>query len=138
MNVCYEDLLSRIVDPPEWWDENAVPRWCPFSPERIANLYARQVCLLLIRCQNCHTPFNVAMSWHPLHPGPMEPLSEFAPDGLFWGDPPNVDCCFSGPTQMSETLRVLEFWQRDPKTREWVRVPRFEGVARDESRVVAE
>jgi hypothetical protein len=29
----YEDILSRIAEPPRWFDEQGVPRYCEFAPE---------------------------------------------------------------------------------------------------------
>ena len=36
----YEDILSRIAEPPRWFDEQGVPRYCEFAPHRIANIYS--------------------------------------------------------------------------------------------------
>lgn len=35
----YDDILNRITDPPLWWDEHAVPRFVPFEPKYMANIY---------------------------------------------------------------------------------------------------
>jgi DNA-directed RNA polymerase subunit N (RpoN/RPB10) len=55
----YEDILSRISEPPRWFDEQGVPRYCEFAPDRIAN--ARECALLAIECQSCGRPFIVAL-----------------------------------------------------------------------------
>jgi hypothetical protein len=39
----YEDILSRIAEPPRWFDEQGVPRYCEFAPHRIANIHARRM-----------------------------------------------------------------------------------------------
>jgi hypothetical protein len=39
----YEDILSRIAEPPRGFDEHGVPRYCDFAPHRIANIYAREI-----------------------------------------------------------------------------------------------
>ena len=62
MNHHYKDILSRIPDPPRWFDENATPRWDDFNPYSVADIYADQVALMLISCQSCDTMFDVAFS----------------------------------------------------------------------------
>ena len=57
----YEDILSRIAEPPRWFDEQGVPRYWDFAPLRVANIYARECALLAIECQNCGRPFIVAL-----------------------------------------------------------------------------
>ena len=57
----YEDILSRIAEPPRWFDEQGVPRYCEFAPDRIANIHARECALLAIECQSCGRPFIVAL-----------------------------------------------------------------------------
>ena len=117
MNTCYDDILSRIKDPPIWWDEYAVPRWCEFHPNQVANIYASKVVLLHIECQNCSTPFKVAMSCTNITPW-RRTLEE-----LEYGDPPNSDCCGSGPSMSSVPIRVLEFWDSADPLKDWTRVP---------------
>jgi len=41
----YEDILSRIAEPPRWFDEQGVPRYCEFAPHCIANIYADECAL---------------------------------------------------------------------------------------------
>jgi hypothetical protein len=105
MNNQYEDIRCRIAEDPVWWDERAVPRYCKFSPNRLANIYARECCLLLVACQDCGHAFRVAMSWNTISSQPP------ALDSLDYGDPPNIDCCPAGPTMSTVTLSILEFWQ---------------------------
>jgi hypothetical protein len=62
MNHDYQDILDLIVEPPRWWDEHAVPRWCEFHPEATANIYADEALLMLIECQDCGHEFHVCMS----------------------------------------------------------------------------
>ena len=57
----YEDILSRIAEPPRWFDEQGVPRYCEFAPHHIANIYANECALLAIECQSCGRPFIVAL-----------------------------------------------------------------------------
>lgn len=133
MNRYYEDLLSRINEEPVWFDEHAVPRFCPFEPGKAANIYAEEVVLTEIACQNCARRFLVAFSRSQ-----MDAISfikdqarfrwladEIKKRSLHYGDPPNMHCCASGPSMNSEMLRVVEYWRRN-KHFEWVRNPQLE------------
>lgn len=121
MHHHYDDILSRISDPPLWWDEHAVPRFDPFSPRETANIYADSVVLFLITCQGCGREFKVCMSEHEnIARGiaaergrPYETLvDQIKTRSLHYGDPPNVGCCAAGATMNSEPRRVLECWRR--------------------------
>lgn len=147
MNHHYTDIVSRIAEPPAWWDENATPRWGDFEPRACSNIYARNVCLLLIECQNCGREFKVCMSdsdhgfrWLPV-PGASEENVGPTPceftvdrkladliraDEIHYGDPPNTDCCHAGATMNSVPKRVLEFWELVSKSWEFQRVPSLE------------
>lgn len=137
MHHHYSDIISRISDPPLWWDENAVPRYDEFTPDGAANIYAMRVCLLLIECQDCGHPYKVCMSESSMdqiyesiaHPS----LIKAAEKGwLHYGDPPNAcppGCC-AGSTMNSVPRRVLEFWRKgdwDENRMAWVRMPELEG-----------
>ncbi len=118
MNHHYADILSRIPEEPLWFDEHAVPRYEPFTPDSVANVYADECVLLLIACQRCGHQFKVAVasSRHQIcaRPGPKRTLAEAIRAGeVGWGDPPNVNCCPAGPTMSSDTLKILEYWRRD-------------------------
>ena len=70
MHNSYEDIIilgSELGKEPIWWDENAVPRYCQFHPKEVANIYASEVCLLLIECQGCQFKFKVAMCFDKHH-----------------------------------------------------------------------
>lgn len=123
MNQNYEDILSRIKEEPKWWDEHGVPRYCDFHPDWGACIYADQVALLLIRCQGCHRKFKVVVSHAAFHSN-ISPKTILKEGGLPWySDPPNVKCCPAGPTMTSETLEVLEYWERSKDTgHEWRKV----------------
>lgn len=126
MNRYYQDLLNLSPTPPLWFDEHAVPRFCPFAPDEVANIYAAEVVLLGIECQSCETRFEVAMSWSDADLV-LRKQRRFSLDvqALHYGDPPNIQCCPAGPTMNSEPKRVLEFWRRDGRF-EWTRVPELE------------
>jgi hypothetical protein len=108
MNHDYVDIRSRIAEDPSWWDEFAVPRYGPFTPESLADIYARECALVLIRCQACSREFRVAMSVSHQPTGFL--ANEILQGVVFYGDPPNVDCCVAGPTMSSIPVRVLEYW----------------------------
>lgn len=108
MKAYYGDILSRIKETPLWFDEHGVPRYEPFRPDLVANIYAVEAALVRIHCQNCRYKFDVAFS-------SAERDKELLTDlvvrmALSYGDPPNVRCCPSGPTMTSDAKRVLQFW----------------------------
>lgn len=122
MNHHYRDIRDRIDVEPLWWDEQAVPRYCEFTPNATANIYARQIVLLLIECQGCRREFRVCITQSDMdritsrrdengHVVLRPRLSECVAD-LHYGDPPNVGCCGAGPTMNSIPRRVLEFWDQ--------------------------
>ena len=118
MKTDYEDILSRISDPPRWWDENGTPRYDHFSPHLIPDVYAGRVALLRIACQSCGQQFDVAMS-ESAHGAP------FAPKTWHYGDPPRHNGC-PGCTMNCDDLAVIEAWERAPFN--WIRHPELEGV----------
>ena len=115
LNHYYADIIDKLGTP-LWWDENAVPRYCEFSPDVCANIYAIEVALVEIRCQDCAMRFKVAMSWCVMDQINDYPTlaQEIADCTIHYGDPPNVRCCPAGPTMNSIPLRVLEYWKQEP------------------------
>lgn len=131
MNHHYEDIRSRISEPPTWFDENAVPRYGEFEPNGGADIYADEVALVAIECQNCGEPFTVAISRKRSDlrriMGGEEYVSiadDIRSGRLHYGDPPNTDCCPAGPTMNCEDLRVLQYWKREGF--DWTRDPSLE------------
>jgi len=115
MNTEYDDIRALTPEPPKWWDEFAVPRYCDFHPRCVANIYAREAVLVLIECQACRTVFRVCMSTR------NRVLEGEIRDGsLHYGDPPNVRCCEPGPSMNCVDVRVLEYWSRSPRL-DWTR-----------------
>jgi len=123
MNCDYADIRSRIPEPPKWFDEHGVPRYCDFAPGEQANIYADEVVLALVTCQGCGHEFSVCFS-HTMSFAVAEAIRDGNdPHGvksladlirlreLHYGDPPNIQCCPSGPTMNSELRRVIEYWQ---------------------------
>lgn len=129
MNHHYRDITDKLGDP-KWWDEHAVPRYCDFSPDATANIYAKEVALVLIECQNCRTEFRVCFSTDGMAwlRGEVK-LHSLAGDverGLIhYGDPPNAGCCPAGPTMNSVPRRILEFWAKGDRF-EWKRLRKLE------------
>lgn len=148
MHQYYKDILEHVSEPPRWFDENAVPRFCEFLPKEAAHIYASEVTLLLIECQACATRFKVALSELNLRDvlwdsskRKVKNISDLIADrSIHYGDPPNVRCCDTGPTMNSVAIRVLEYWYkpvvrgeglvgrkiRDPQALNFQRDPEFE------------
>ncbi|HUB94795.1 MAG TPA: hypothetical protein VL993_02700 [Stellaceae bacterium] len=117
----YADILSRIAEPPKWWDEQGVPRYCAFGPDAIANIYAHECVLLAIECSGCGQTIIAALDDHQANnvlrvPGKETPRRKIADliraGELDCGDPPNVGCCRGGPSTGALTRRVLQYWAR--------------------------
>ena len=132
MNCGYSDIRALTNQCVNWWDEHAVPRYCEFTPVDVANIYAVEVALVEIVCQQCNAIFHVAFSWSRTESGiskdgewwfgMAEPMTIWRIKRLHYGDPPNVGCCPGGPTMSSEPRKVLEFWRQSEKFK-WERVP---------------
>lgn len=111
MKQNYEDIRSRITEPPRWYDEAGVPRYVDFSPGRVNNIYAEEVALIEIACQNCDQRFIVAIS-QDSYSLIMRPQKLSQGEEITYGDPPNIGCCPTGPTMSSNTIKTLEIWRR--------------------------
>lgn len=112
MKQQYQDIIEAFDSSPKWFDEHGVPRNVPFHPQEVADVYAREVALVRVRCQGCGTVFLVAVSW-AVADG-MDGIAKLSkePKGIEYGDPPNVGCCSTGPTMTSVPIRIVQFWQR--------------------------
>ena len=150
MHNHYKDILSLSASPPVWFDEHAVPRFCPFSPRVCANIYADECVLMRIRCQACGHKFLVCMSssreerlvHEALYKrGVASTLAECVrKKAIQYGDPPNIECCPAGPTMGSDAERVIEFWSRQGVS-DWFRNRDLEidvDEANDDSAVAAD
>jgi reactive intermediate/imine deaminase len=140
MHHFYKDILDRFDGPPLWFDENAVPRYESFAPDRLANIYSNECALVAIECQSCATEFNVAFS--ELNAGrqtskidgkrtlrQISIAEQIARGTLHYGDPPNTQCCAAGPSMNSVPIAVLEYWQKVTAERtppQWVKEPSLE------------
>lgn len=126
MKQPYLDIINRISnDSVLWWDENGVPRYDRFSPRLASNIYASEVALLKVACQNCSQQFLVVISALVLSDN-NSLLSKIKNRALEYGDPPNVSCCPAGPTMSSIPLKVLQFWKHDGNRLEMVRLSEYE------------
>jgi len=124
MKGSYEDIRKRIKEEPKWYDMNGVPRYCDFSPSESPNIYADEVALVEIECQGCGKKFLVELNWDEMCD--VDSLSKRLKKGtLGYGDPPNHGCV--GDTMSSYLIKVVQFWKRDTKEMEWVRVKELEG-----------
>jgi len=132
----YEDIKKRIKDPILWYDENGVPRYDKFNKSVCPDIYADEVVLLEIACQDCNKKFLVEMSWShctKIFERHTESISarlyqwiESNKKGwppLHYGDPPRHDYCV-GETMNCVDIRVIEFWQQEKFG--WKRLPQFE------------
>jgi hypothetical protein len=124
MKALFEDILCRIYpEKPSWYDSNGTPRYGGFNPDACPNIYASEVALVEIACQNCKKRFLV------------EVHSDQYANAVFWGsvkgritrgsigygDPPrHGDKCLAGDTMTSDALRVVEFWEKNARD-EWAR-----------------
>ena len=120
----YADILSRIDEKPQWFDEEGVPRYDKFEPQACANIYATEAVLLLIHCQSCQHPFMVCISRSSAQScelfGSLPLAKRVADNSIHYFDPPNIGCCLAGPTMNSVPQCVIEFWSRDG-SRYWQR-----------------
>jgi len=126
MHASYDDIISRIAEKPTWWDENGTPRYGAFAPDACPDIYASDVVLLEIGCQDCDRHFRVEMHYGPWQRmyGTMS-LEAAVRDGVIhYGDPPSHGCEGAGDTMNSIPHRVLEFWRHEAF--DWKRVPELE------------
>ena len=115
----YNDIRSRLGTP-LWFDEYAVPRYCEFHPNALADIYTDEAALFSVACQVCNLEFIVAASAH-------HPVIEQSIRGreLSFGDPPNTGC--SNAHMSSMPGRVLQYWRRKDYTIGWERDMTLEG-----------
>ncbi len=131
----YDDIRSRIGEPPRWFDEHGTPRYSVFKPTDVPDIYANEAVLFEIACQACAQRFLVALSlsrYRLLERPAVRTIAETIRAGaLEYLDPPNVGCCPAGPTMTSDTIRVVEYWHKPAPGRDWARDPALERVAQD-------
>jgi len=125
MKALYEDIRKRIKEEPKWFDCNGVPRYDKFHPRLSPNIYADQVALVEIECQQCGKRFLVEVNWDDWDEEP-DLKTRIKEGWIGYGDPPQhpETFCFAGCTMTAKTIRVVEFWEK--KKSEWRRNKRFE------------
>lgn len=127
MHQYYEDILSRIIEPPTWFDDHGVPRFGGFSPRHLSDIYAFEAALAEVSCQQCGRMFRVALT-EAFASSRFSLSDEIRLARAHYGDPPNVRCCWPGPTMGSVMHRILEYWFLDHEvSMGWQRDPTFEG-----------
>lgn len=131
MQQSYDDILSRIAEPPTWYDENGVPRYGTHHPSMAPSIYTKAVALVEIACQACLRRFLVQMISDLFTFDVDEFYALFRNGTAHYGDPPSHTHtsdgtieCISGNTMNCYDLRVVEFWSRDKG--DWSRVPALE------------
>jgi len=136
----YKDIRKRIKDPILWFDSNGVPRYDKFNPDMCPNIYADEVILMEIACQDCREKFNVEMHWSTsdkIFGRSSTSLSECIKSGNLphYGDPPrhsrdedDESYYCTGVTMNCEDIKVIEYWYRDESTKhDWKRDNTLEG-----------
>jgi hypothetical protein len=112
MHTSYADILRRISEEPQWFDEHAVPRYCKFEPGRCADIHCSEAVLAAITCQACGKNYKVAFSlgeWGAKQRNGRRLRDDVIEKKLHYGDPPFA-CCHVGATMNSEPRQVLEYW----------------------------
>jgi len=112
----YVDILEKINSEPQWWDRFGVPRFCIFSPE-FFDIHAQEAALIAIKCQGCLRDFDVEVIYdkYELRTGRSDLIDYFLsknPKEIFYGDPPRIDCCMSGPTMSSIPIEIKNLWSK--------------------------
>lgn len=125
MNIDYSDILTRLGEP-LWYDENAVPRYVEFHPDH-CGVYAEDVALMVIHCQNCRKPMTVACAKRRRKDGYYPDKSQLDPWGqsgeFFYRDPPRHGC--TGDTMLCTPVEIVQFWSQS-KDGVWFRNLEYE------------
>jgi len=136
MHSDYTDIKSRISEEPTWYDCHGVPRYGKFDPMNCPDIYATDIVLLEIACQDCRTRFLVEMHWSIMHQVFDKHSESFTNVMRIWlknkdkeygtpfhyGDPPLHGCV--GDTMNCFDLRIVEFWHKERF--EWKRITEYE------------
>ena len=139
MHNYYPDIRKRIGEEPTWYDCNGTPRYGEFEPGLNPNIYASEVILVQISCQDCRGRFLVEMNWDTMKGllacgrhyesftteiskwlAMKDKKSLWPP--VHYGDPPAHGCV--GDTMNCYDLKIAQFWRKD--NMRWVRVPELE------------
>lgn len=128
----YEDIRSRITEPPKWFDRHGVPRYCDPIPNECSNIYANVVVFYRIRCQACGEKFVVESvedsMQRAMRPERLSLLDIIHSRALHYGDPPRHGDGCGGDTMNCEDERVMAVWVKQPENRfDWVRLSQYDG-----------
>ena len=137
MHNFYLDIRSRLKEEPTWYDCHGTPRYGKFNPILCPNIYAQEVLLLEISCQNCGKKFLVELNWDLILDSLINNNQEsfstkigrwiqklngnYCP--IHYGDPPN-HCC-TGDTMNCNDLKIIEFWKKEDNFH-WKRITELE------------
>jgi len=124
MHHHFDDIRSRITEPPSWFDSNGTPRYGEFKPGACPCIYADEVVLLEIGCQCCEQRFMAEIHHSITEHGFGWTLASRV-QNLHYGDPPAHRCV--GDTMTCLDFRVVQFWRRTHTPMlDWERVPELE------------
>lgn len=121
----YADIRKAMGEP-LWFDEVGCPRYAPFHPTLLNDIYADYAVLLVVKCQNCGEEFTVAVSESSVSRtksgvfAPFLDKSISAGNVFLYGDPP-IHRDAAGNTMNTIAVKVVEFWRREGGYREWKR-----------------
>jgi hypothetical protein len=113
MQTEYNDILKRIAAPPLGWLDG-VPRYDTFHPREV-EVYAHEVALVHVECQECSRRYDVAVRRGPF--GSLRDNIAYENE-LPVGDPPRacpeqLSMSHAGATMSALQISVLEFWSRE-------------------------
>ena len=125
MLIEYDDVKSRINEPPKWYTSEGYPRYCDFSP-RETGVYVKYALLVEIQCQACGEKFMVGEgynreNWNAIMRGDKENVIndlEKIVKHYHYGDPPSHSCSGGGETMNCEDIRFVEVWEYQQETGE--------------------
>jgi hypothetical protein len=140
----YHDITSRIKEEPKWYDQNGAPRYDAFNPMDVPNIYATEVVLVKIKCQDCGKEFMVGMGFCEMDKlynlrasSYEEDIRQYLKDDeqhywfpVHYGDPPSHGCV--GDTMNCIDIKIVEFWKKE-KYIDWVRKPEYEVANKEEA-----
>ena len=118
MLPAYDDIRSRIAEPPIWHDRHGVPRYEPFKPQMLG-VYDDFAVLVEIECQRCARRFLAGGGWtrFDVFSDPIVELNLTSlAESFDYGNPPRHDdgpmgrC--AGETMSSDVVRIVEAWER--------------------------
>lgn len=124
----YDDIRSRIKEPPKWFDCHGVPRYDKFHPSLSPNVYADEVLLYEIECQSCGRLYLVEENWLRIQSCRVDSLSaRVKAKRIHYGDPPCFECG-PGSTMNCIDRKTVQFWKKCQSGLVWRRVKSLEGI----------